>query len=223
MSDPTTLVATRRALHAVAEQVLAGDLWRRTGRIGLRRTPGGFGQPELLGADGRHRVRVDGTALVVLDGDIETWHDLTTLAAAAAAAGTTPGGPEGVYQPSTSFGPDDELAIDPTAAAALAAWFVLVESALDEVRRRHRADGPTIAQLWPEHFDLAISLAEVNVGGSPGDDAIPEPYLYVGPWTPRPGEFWDQPWGASRPASTVADVAAAVEFFEAGLVEAARS
>ena len=39
-------------------------------------------------------------------------------------------------------------------------------------------------QLWPEHFDLATTIDEVNYGGSPGDDGHPLPYLYVGPWTP---------------------------------------
>src|SRR4051794_3591050 len=40
--DVATLVSTRRALHALAECVLAADLYRHIGKIGLRPTTGGF-------------------------------------------------------------------------------------------------------------------------------------------------------------------------------------
>ena len=36
--------------------------------------------------------------------------------------------------------------------------------------------------LWPEHFDLAIDVDEVNYGVSPGDGYHGAPYAYVGPW-----------------------------------------
>jgi hypothetical protein len=54
--------------------------------------------------------------------------------------------------------------------------------------------------LWPEHFDLGIALDEVNYGVSPGDNGHPLPYAYVGPWTPREGEFWNASFGAVRTA-----------------------
>jgi hypothetical protein len=53
--------------------------------------------------------------------------------------------------------------------------------------------------LWPEHFDVAITLDEVNYGASPGDGYLGEPYAYVGPFEPREGEFWNAPFGAARP------------------------
>lgn len=68
--DAATLVTTRLALHTLAEHLLAADLWRLTGKIGLRRTPGGFGQPEVLVDGTRHRIRLDGTRLVVCCGGI---------------------------------------------------------------------------------------------------------------------------------------------------------
>ena len=37
--------------------------------------------------------------------------------------------------------------------------------------------------LWPEHFDLGITLDRVNYGSAPGDADIGVPYAYVGPWT----------------------------------------
>ena len=70
--------------------------------------------------------------------------------------------------------------------------------------------------LWPEHFDLAITLAEVNYGVSPGDDEIPEPYAYVGPWTPLVGTFWNVPFGAARALAELDGVGAVVDFFGEG-------
>jgi hypothetical protein len=59
------------------------------------------------------------------------------------------------------------------------------------------AEKPSLVQLWPEHFDIAVELgdedsgARANYGFSPGDEAHDEPYVYVGPWTARPrGPLW---------------------------------
>ena len=95
--DTDKLVATRQTMHALAEHLLAGDLARRTGKIGLRVTPGGFGQPEIVDAGSRRRIRIDGTHVVVLDGDLEQWHPLTTAAELAAFAATELGAPTGTY------------------------------------------------------------------------------------------------------------------------------
>lgn len=70
--------------------------------------------------------------------------------------------------------------------------------------------------LWPEHFDIGITVAEVNYGVSPGDAAIGEPYAYVGPWQVPDGSFWNQPFGAARPLSLLASPQAMVEFFREG-------
>lgn len=221
MTHDDPFVRTRQALHEVAEHVLAGDLHRANGRIGLRRTPGGFGQPEHDDGEGRRRrLRVEGTSLVVLDGDAERWHPLTTLAAAADAAGTMVGAPAGVYAPETSPDPDATLEVDAASATRLAEFYAFVEEVLEEVRRRFARHAPAIVQLWPEHFDLACSLAQVNLGGSPGDAGHDEPYLYVGPWTPSEGAFWNEPWGAGRAWSSVPTVDAAVAFMVEGLAEA---
>jgi hypothetical protein len=220
--DDRALETTRQTLHALAEHLLAGDLFRSVGRIGLRPTPGGFGQPEHLTDGRRRRLRIDGSFLVVLDGDTERWLELTTAGHAASFAGVDLGPPAGVYAPETQLDPDQVLAIDPDAAARLASWFDLVGRALEEVRRRHADAEPSLVQLWPEHFDVACTIDEVNLGGSPGDADHPEPYLYVGPWTPRVGEFWNEPWGASLHWAEVPDIAAAVAFLEDGLGRARR-
>lgn len=213
--DHQTYRATRIALHTIAEHLLAGDLARRTGKIGLRVTSGGFGQPETVSEGVRHRVRIDGTSIVVTKGDIEEWETLSTPAAAAVFAGTTLGA-AGDAEGETTLVGEAPLDIDPSAASKLAAWFGLVDTAVEEMRRRHQSRRPTIAQLWPEHFDLAFSMSEVNLGGSPGDEVHDEPYLYVGPWFPVAGRPWNEPWGISLAASAIESVADAVEFFESG-------
>ena len=103
-------------------------------------------------------------------------------------------------------------------------WFRFVDTALEEFRHRHAALLPSVVQLWPEHFDLACSIGEINFGGSPGDagdSGRVEPYLYVGPWSPPPvGGFWNEPYGAALERSAVTTVDDALEFFERGLAAA---
>jgi hypothetical protein len=78
----------------------------------------------------------------------------------------------------------EALGVDPEGAARLADWYALGDAILREL------GGEPI--LWPEHFDIAIELDEVNYGFSPGDEHHPEPYAYVGPWkAPPPGELWN--------------------------------
>ena len=58
----------------------------------------------------------------------------------------------------------------------------------------------------------------MNYGCSPGDAAIGEPYLYVGPHAGPPGrdEFWNAPFGAAATADRIRDVDDAVDFFTQG-------
>ncbi|MCB0954454.1 MAG: hypothetical protein KDB13_17355, partial [Microthrixaceae bacterium] len=67
---------TRTSLQMIAEHLLSADLHAHTGRIGLRRTPGGFGQPEFTVDGERRRLRVDQTSLALLEGDTERWTPL---------------------------------------------------------------------------------------------------------------------------------------------------
>ncbi|MDQ1395436.1 MAG: hypothetical protein QOG64_695, partial [Acidimicrobiaceae bacterium] len=80
-------------------------------------------------------------------------------------------------------------------------------------------EDPARVQLWPEHFDIAVDIgspgSRANFGGSPGDEAHPEPYLYVGPWEQREGSFWNEPFGASLSYSAIAAGADPLEFLRA--------
>ena len=215
---PATYDATRASLHAVAEHVLSPALHRATGRIGLRPTHGGFGTPWFRVGGHERRVRVEGTDLVVDGGGAERRAPLRTVGEAADLAEVEPGAPAEVYPPATPLEPDAPLALDPAAARVVHGWYQFTGRALDAFRRAHAADEPSIAQLWPEHFDLAISMAEVNYGGSPGDGGHATPYLYVGPWSldGRDGAFWNEPFGASLAYGDVGTVDDVVAFFSTG-------
>ncbi len=113
---------------------------------------------------------------------------------------------------------DAELTIDATSAAAMYKWLAVTSDALERFRASHADLEPSTAQLWPEHFDLAISVAEVNYGGSLGDAQHHAPYAYVGPWQPDAvtGEFWNASFGAVRSHADCPSADAMVEFFETG-------
>ncbi|HKD98310.1 MAG TPA: hypothetical protein VKB69_12080 [Micromonosporaceae bacterium] len=204
MSDPV-LSATRQALHAVAELLLAGPQFRRSGTIRLRPAPGGFGTvaaPDLA-VDGSHLVA--GTGRFVLSG--------STLDELARQAGVDAGAP-GIYHDGSGAAPGDHVSVDERAAAHLATCYAAGEAAL-----RRLAPGETPV-LWPEHFDLGITLDEVNYGVSPGDGWLDEPYAYVGPWQRRTGTFWTAPFGAARPLRELADAAVLADFFAEGRARA---
>ena len=211
---------TRTSLQMIAEHLLSADLHAHTGRIGLRRTPGGFGQPEFTVDGERRRLRVDQTSLALLEGDTERWTPLTTIGELAEFAGVEPGAPETVFTPSTARSPDQPLEVDPAATEDLALFFATVEEALEALRSANPGHTPAMVQLWPEHFDLATNMSEVNFGGSPGDGAIDEPYLYVGPWSPLEGDFWNESFGAARRFAGIDGVRGALEFFSEGMERA---
>ena len=84
-------------------------------------------------------------------------------------------------------------------------------------------DEPGAVVLWPEHFDVGMTAAVINYGASPGDDQIPDPYLYVGPHDgPPPGDpaFWNAPFGAARTFRQIGTVAEATAFFLDGRARA---
>jgi hypothetical protein len=204
--DSRAFETTRRSLHGLAELLLAGPQYEQSKDIRLRATDGGFAtvsEPD---------VRIDGVELVV--GGIR--HPLDgTVADIAARAGLTPRGLSDVYADGSGVGLDDVVSVDAEAAAEIAHAYSRGDAAL----RALSADEEPV--LWPEHFDIGISLGEVNYGVSPGDTHVQEPYAYVGPWTPRSGSFWNMPFGATRPMRELPDVDAVEAFFREGFARAA--
>lgn len=211
------LVASRHSLHQLAEHVLAAARKTATGEIGLVPVPGGFGTPPL--PDGRV-LAVVGTELVVRHADGEQRRPLTTVRAAAELCGIAPGFPWTKHPPATVLEPDQALVVDPAAAELLAGWFALGAQALHLLADDLRAVGeePSTPTLFPEHFDLGMTAAEVNYGASPGDDDIPVPYLYVGPHSGPPvsDDFWNAAFGAARTHDLIATATDGAEFFREG-------
>lgn len=218
--DVDVLSTTRLGLHQLAEQVLAADLYRHTGRIGLRPVPGGIATPNFIVDGAARQVRVEGLELVVVHGDERTAVPVTTVADAGRLLDLTPGAPD-VYAAATELTPDRPLHLDGAAMAALADWLAVGAEALERFGAEHGGADQTRPQLWPEHFDLAISLNEVNYGVSPGDDPHPLPYAYVGPWSVpagagTAGSWWNESYGRGVSAVDLTDSGDLVALFEDG-------
>jgi hypothetical protein len=217
LTAPPVLAGTRKSWHRVAEHVLAAGQFAAAGTIRLRPWPGGIGTG--VGVGGR-QLAVVRDELVVLEPDgTRRSAALTTLGAAAAFAGVRPG-LRGPYPPATSADPDAPLPVDPSAARDLAAWYDLGDAALRHVAEHLGSTQQPV--LWPEHLDLGISVDAVNYGVSPGDDAMPQPHLYVGPHEGPPSvdAFWNARFGAALGASHVDTTDDAVAFFAEGRARA---
>src|SRR5256885_3523300 len=131
--------ATRRSLHAVAELVMAGPQYRRSGTIRLLVRPGGFGTvtaPDL---------RVEGLDLVA--GDQRVPLAGRTAVDLAAAVGVEPGAPEGLSPDGSRVKPDEPLDADPDAAR----WLARCWAAGDAAPRQLAPDEQPI--LRPEPLD----------------------------------------------------------------------
>jgi hypothetical protein len=198
------LAVTRRSLHGVAELVLAGPQYRATGKLRLEVVPGGFAT--ILDP----RLRVDGGqvagptgAAVAIDG--------RTPRALGAELGVAAGRPEGAYEGGSGVDPDEALPLDADQAGVILGALALGHGALVAFAP---AETPV---LWPEHFDVAIRVRDMNFGVSPGDGFIAEPYAYVGVAAPPAGDrFWNAPFGAAVPLRELPDAAAVTGFFAEG-------
>jgi len=213
-SLPPAYAATRAELQRVATHVVARARAAHGGRFGLRATPSGIATPPF-GPDATV-VRLTGTVLVT---EVQTSAGRTTttfplegrtLEDAARFVGV---------DLSVEFSPGDEapalgqpgatLELDEPSAHVVLGWYGLGARVLDALLPS--LTSPTAAQVWPEHFDLGLSATTasggVDLGASPGDGTVPEPYLYAAPWeADRPGEpsFWNVPFGAVQTRSDLA-------------------
>ena len=203
MSSDDALPATRRALHVVAEVLLAGPQWAATGEIALGVVPGGLattaGSPVAYGDGAVTRdqtvVQVDGRSPRELLG-------LLGLPEVSLAE---------VYADTAATDLDEPLRVSPSVSA----WLVRCWEAGDAALRR--LDPGQEPVLWPEHLDVAIALDEVNYGVSPSDSAISIPYAYVGPWVVPPADdFWTEPFGAVHPLMDDVNADTVLAFFEEG-------
>lgn len=202
--DRADRATTRRSLHGLAELVLAGPQFRQSGTIELRSVPGGFATVH------DPAVMVIGHELVA--GDLRVPLDGRSFDDLAAAIGLVTSPLSDVYTDGPGLLGPDVARVDPAVAKEIAHAFDLGDEALRQLAPDHRPI------LWPEHFDLAIEVEEVNFGVSPGDDFLDEPYAYVGPWQVerRVGEFWNAPFGAAQTLTQLGDALAVLAFFREG-------
>ncbi len=194
---PPNFIETRNALHQVAFFAMAPARHKTVGRMGLEATPGGFGTPEFEG----QVARVEGDQLVhSKDGNVAT-QTITTVRAAADFFGVEYEVEwfSDFHDPLEPADPDKPLAVDRDASLALGDWFKFGFDVLNELREHgDEGDDVTEVQLWPEHFDPATELGDADkdqrasFGASPGDEANPEPYLFVAAWSEvdRSNSFW---------------------------------
>jgi hypothetical protein len=201
-TDPN-LESTRNSLHTVAELLLAGPQYDAHRYLRLRVVDGGFAtvlEPE---------IRLDVDHVVV--GDRSSPIHGRTPAELGQELGLTPRSLDDVYSDGPSRDLDQPLPVDPDQARRLVAALAAGDAAL-----RSLAPDETPV-LWPEHFDVGVVVGEVNYGVSPGDGFEPEPYAYVGPWTPpEQDEFWNAPFGAVLRLAPEDGADVVLAFFERG-------
>lgn len=214
MSPVDAYTRTRHSLHGVAECVLSGPQYLATGTIRLRVLQGGFATvTDPL-------VRVAGTELVGPDGRrVPLQGRLTDIAAEAGLTAVVPD----LYDDHAEVGPDDDVEVDAREAARLSSWLARGDQALALMAPASQR------VLWPEHFDLAVAVEQVNLGVSPGDEQHPGPYAYVGPWdaadllTADEHPYWNAAFGAVLDAPAAVDAEAIARFFRAGMVRVRRA
>jgi hypothetical protein len=215
---PDLYASTRESLRALACYVISPARKTRTGRIGLRPAAGGFGTPPFE----------DGTRIVVRGGELAfdpgQATRITTLRTCAGFVGVDLSPDPGVGRDLPPYTPDDDLAVDADASRVLGGWYAFGQQVLDDLAVRWSAGRVSEAQVWPEHFDLAVTVGladarKVNIGFSPGDAFSAEPYLYVGPQdtTGLSGTFWNAPFGAYVPYGGITSEDAALAFVLDGL------
>ena len=199
------LAATRRSLHGVAELILAGPQYRATGRLRLGVVAGGFATTTLTPP-----LLVDGSQIAGAEGATAAIGGRTPRAIGAE-LGVVIGRPEGLYADGSGVGPDETLAVDPEQAGVIMGALALGHDALTAFAA---GESPV---LWPEHFDVAIRVHDMNFGVSPGDGFCAEPYAYVGvSQVPAGDVFWNAPFGAAVPLRALPDASAVAGFFTEG-------
>ena len=187
--DEHVVVATRRSLHAVAERLLAGPQHRQHGTIRLHVGSGG-GVEQFAGP-----LRIEGAAVVGEQGRVRL---RGTIGDVAAGLGVAAGAPVGVYADHADLGPEEDLAVDPTAAALLLDWFArATRRCAGSRRRRSRCSGPSTS-TWASRSMRSTTACR---RGTPAPAAL----RLRGPVDAARGEFWNAPFGAVRTAEQLPD------------------
>jgi hypothetical protein len=171
------VVATRRTLHKLAEDVLAAEQYAANHELALHSLGDGFGTGWFPSANGPARIRVDGDQLV-REGTLDEVREPITGAFDLEAAR--------VLYAWWSLGASVLAMLEPGVGETIS---------------------PVILWPEHFDVAVTVTTADargLNLGFSPGDDFSAEPYVYAGPWEPLSGEFWNAPFGAYRTYEQVA-------------------
>ncbi|MDE0653902.1 MAG: hypothetical protein OXI26_09635 [bacterium] len=241
--------------HRLAYAVVAEARRQSNGKFGLRFTVGGFGTP-FFPRDGRDtQVRVVSGQIVVQSGEEVSVSAIGSLAGAAEHCCVTPGTEAAEHDSPPLDDLQRPLRVDAELTDFLGDWFGFAFSVLEELRVTPGASDVGRTQLWPGHFDPAVELTagepadapqgshggdaspadhggvsrRATYGASPGDQAYPAPYLYIGPWGGSDDDpYWNAEGfsGAALGYETLLPAPdqrqAALEFFAAGYERLAR-
>ncbi len=204
---PDVRAETRRSLHLVLFYALSLARQRSDDLVWSVPMPGGFGST-VAGVT----RRIDGREMVIEHDEVELARQrIGTLDEAMRFFGVdfdrARGERNDIEVPERT---DELLQVDLEAAKDLAVWFETGWDVLGRLLDRVGDQADTERRLWNEHFDLAIELGEqaegrrASIGFSPGDEQIPEPYVYVSPWDKDSTEHLLPPthgWGVALPVS----------------------
>lgn len=195
---PAGFDETRRSLHQLAFFAVAPKRYAATGKLGLRYTRGGFGTPFF--GDGE-QVRIEGGVLIRQQGTRAAATQPANLIEACRFLGIEyeESWFGDFHDPLPPIDPASPLVVGTAAAVAVGDWFGFATLVLEQARRTPDAEEVSRVQLWPEHFDPAFEMGSsdegrrASYGASPGDDAHPEPYLYVAAWgeLDRSDPYWN--------------------------------
>ncbi len=184
---PEGFASTRRALHLISFYAFSYARQQVDGEVWLTPTPGGMGTPPF----GGRTLRFEGVHMVEdWDGIEATRRPITTLRAALAFAGVGFDRPRGERNDiEMPVDLDEVFAVDAGSARVLASFYALGQEVLDKIVESAPDGDLTKPRLWNEHFDLAVELGSdadglrASMGFSPGDRHLPDPYVYVAPWS----------------------------------------
>lgn len=226
---PDGFASTRQSLHQIAFFAVAPKRYAETAKLGLRYTHRGYGTP-FFGSDSQ--VRVEGSELLYQRQEEVSAATVSTVSEACDFLDIPYRETwfDDFHDPLKPAGPDAQLDIDPKAAESIGDWFGFATLVLERLRRTPGAVDVSRVQLWPEHFDPAVELGSAehghraSFGASVGDDAHPEPYLYVAAWgdIDRGDRYWNDTSfnGASISYSELLDsddqIEAALAFLRSG-------
>ncbi|MDA9913257.1 hypothetical protein N9D66_02250, partial [Candidatus Nanopelagicales bacterium] len=158
----------RSELHLIAELILAGSQHRESDTVRLTASNG------QISTTKEPAISLDVAGLHFRGETVALQGSVADLAQAASVQAIRP---DVVYHDAVPGDAATLLTATPEAIAEVLRVYTIGAEAM-------AAFSQEVAVLWPEHFDLAIRVDEVNYGISPGDGYSPKPHSTCVPYSP---------------------------------------